>query len=130
MEKKNVFICVSESQRNPKRCERYRMCEQYAKKTNLNVKGVFKFQYDNFEKSKDNLLRTLEANSDVNIIMTSDCTRISRSIPRMMDLLIDLEKKDIAVYDVSQRKYITFRDILLNSTKGRYATKQRKELKV
>ena len=102
---------------------------QYAKKANLNVKGVFKFQYDNFEKSKDNLLRTLEANSDVNIIMISDCTRISRSIPRMMDLLIDLEKKDIAVYDVSQREYITFRDILLNSTKGRYATKRRKELR-
>lgn len=93
MKKKNVFICISESQRNPERYERYNMCEQYAKETNLNVKGVFKFQYDNFEKSKDNLLRTLEANSDVNIIMISDCTRISRSIPRMMDLLIDLEKK-------------------------------------
>ena len=129
MEKKNVFICISESQRNPERCERYSMCEQYAKKANLNVKGVFKFQYDNFEKSKDNLLRTLEANSDVNITMISDCTRISRSIPRMMDFLISLEKKDIAVYDVSQQKYITYRNILLNSTKQRYATKRRKGLR-
>lgn len=38
MEKKNVFICILESQRNPERCERYSMCEQYAKKANLNVK--------------------------------------------------------------------------------------------
>ncbi len=93
MKKKTVFICISESQSNPERCERYRMCEQYANEANLNVRGVFKFQYDDFENSKDNLLRTLEANSDVSIIMISDCTRISRSIPRMMDLLIDLEKK-------------------------------------
>lgn len=117
MEKKNVFICILESQRNPERCERYSMCEQYAKKANLNVKGVFKFQYDNFEKSKDNLLRTLEANSNVNIIMISDCTRISRSITRMLDFLISLSRKDIAVYDVNQKKYITYRDVLLNSTR-------------
>lgn len=78
---------------------------------------MFKFQYDNFEKSKDNLLRTLEANSNVNIIMISDCTRISRSITRMLDFLISLSRKDIAVYDVNQKKYITYRDVLLNSTR-------------
>lgn len=117
MKKKNVFICISESQRNPERYERYNMCEQYAKETNLNVKEVFKFQYDDFEQSKNNLLRALETSPDVNTIIISDCTRISRSITRMLDFLISLSRKDIAVYDVNQKKYITYRDVLLNSAR-------------
>lgn len=118
MKKKNVFICISESQRNLERYERYNMCEQYAKVTNLNVKEVFKFQYDDFEQSKNNLLRALETSPDVNTIIISDWTRISRSIPKMIDFLISLERKDIVVYDVRQEKYITYRDVLLlNSTK-------------
>lgn len=126
MDKKNCIICLSKSQRNPKRSERYSLCQQYAKEVNFNVKEVFKFQYDDFEQSKNNLLRNLKTSPDVNTIIISDCTRISRSIPKMIDFLISLERKDIVVHDVRQEKYVTFRDILLNSTKEKYATKEGK----
>lgn len=117
MDKKNCIICLSKSQRNPKRSERYSLCQQYAKEANLNVRGVFKFQYDDFESSKDNLLRNLGTSSDVNTIIISDWTRISRSITKMLDFLISLSRKDIAVYDVNQKKYFTYRDVLLNSAR-------------
>ena len=41
----NSVICISESQKNPKRYENLSMCKQYAKEEEgCNVKDVFKFQ--------------------------------------------------------------------------------------
>lgn len=35
----NSVICISESQKNPKRYENLSMCKQYAKEEGCNVKG-------------------------------------------------------------------------------------------
>ena len=127
----NSVICISESQKNPKRYENLSMCKQYAKEEEgCNVKDVFKFQYDDFEQSLKDLMRTLESNPEVNTIIISNWARISRWLSRIMDFLTALDRRGIAVYDVSMGKYIAYLDIALSSilklTERESVTKQRK----
>ena len=61
---------------------------------------MFKFQYDDFEQSLKDLIRTLESNSEANTIIISNWTRISRWLSRIMDFLTALDRRGIAVYDV------------------------------
>ena len=129
----NAVICISESQKNPKRYENFSICEQYAKEADCNVKEVFKFQYDDFEQSLKDLIRTLESNSEVNTIIISNWTRISRLATKVMYFLVDLHRKGIAVYDVRMGKYITYWDIELSSilklTERESVTKRKKRLR-
>ena len=127
----NSVICISESQKNPKRYENLSMCKQYAKEEEgCNVKDVFKFQYDDFEQSLKDLMRTLESNPEVNTIIISNWARISRWLSRIMDFLTALDRRGISVYDVSMGKYIAYLDIALSSilklTERESVTKQRK----
>jgi len=128
--KQNAIICISESHKNPKWYENFSICEQYVKEADCNVKEVFKFQHDDFEQSLKDLIRTLESNSEVNTIIISNWTRISRWLSRIMDFLTALDRRGIAVYDVSVGKYITYLDIALSSilklTERESVTKQRK----
>ncbi len=130
----NSVICISESQKNPKRYENLSMCKQYAKEEEgCNVKDVFKFQYDDFEQSLKDLMRTLESNPEVNTIIISNWARISRWLSRIMDFLTALDRRGIAVYDVSMGKYITYWDIELSSilklTERESVTKRKKRLR-
>lgn len=129
----NAVICISESQKNPKRYENFSICEQYAKEADCNVKEVFKFQYDDFEQSLKDLIRTLESNSEVNTIIISNWTRISRWLSRIMDFLTALDRRGIAVYDFRMGKYITYWDIELSSilklTERESVTKRKKRLR-
>ena len=129
----NSVICISESQKNPKRYENLSMCKQYAKEAGCNVKDVFKFQYDDFEQSLKDLMRTLESNPEVNTIIISNWARISRWLSRIMDFLTALDRRGIAVYDVRMGKYITYWDIELSSilklTERESVTKQKKRLR-
>lgn len=90
---------------------------------------MFKFQYDDFEQSLKDLIRTLESNSEANTIIISNWTRISRWLSRIMDFLTALDRRGIAVYDVSMGKYIAYLDIALSSilklTERESVTKQR-----
>lgn len=105
--KQNAIICVSESQKNPKRYENLSVCEQYAKEANCNVEGVFKFQYDDFNQSKKDLIEYLEKCSNVKTLIIYNFTRISRSVDRFMDFLRDLQVRGIAVFDVRLGHNIT-----------------------
>ena len=109
--KENVVICVSESQKNPKRYENLSVCEQYAKEANCNVEGVFKFQYDDFNQSKKDLIGYLEKCSNVKTLIISNFTRISRSVDRIMEFLNDLHKRGISVFDVRLGQNITMTDV-------------------
>ena len=129
----NSVICISESQKNPKRYENLSMCKQYAKEAGCNVNDVFKFQYDDFEQSKKDLIRSLESNPEINTIIISNWTRISRLATKVMYFLVDLHRKGIAVYDVRMGKYITYWDIELSSilklTERESVTKRKKRLR-
>lgn len=105
--KQDVVICVSESQKNPKRYESLSMCEQYAKEANYNVRGVFRFQYDDFNQSKEELIGYLEKCSEAKSLIISNFTRISRRVDRYMDFLHDLQKRGISVFDVRLGQNIT-----------------------
>ena len=109
--KENVVICVSESQKNPKRYENLSVCEQYAKEADCNIRGVFKFQYDDFNQSKKDLIGYLERCSNVKTLIISNFTRISRRIDRVMDFLHDLQARGISVFDVRLVQDITMTDI-------------------
>lgn len=94
---------------------------------------MFKFQYDDFEQSLKDLIRTLESNSEVNTIIISNWTRISRWLSRIMDFLTALDRRGIAVYDFRMGKYITYWDIELSSilklTERESVTKRKKRLR-
>ena len=105
--KQSAIICVSESQKNPKRHENLSICEQYAKEANCNVRGVFRFQYDDFNQSKEDLIGYLEKCSEAKSLIISNFTRISRRVDRYMDFLHDLQKRGISVFDVRLGQYIT-----------------------
>lgn len=105
--KQDVVICVSESLKNPKRYESLSMCEQYAKEANYNVRGVFRFQYDDFNQSKEELIGYLEKCSEAKSLIISNFTRISRRVDRYMDFLHDLQKRGISVFDVRLGQNIT-----------------------
>lgn len=105
--KQNAIICVSESQKNPKRYESLSMCEQYAKEANCNVRGVFIFQYDDFNQSKEDLIGYLEKCSEAKSLIISNFTRISRRVDSLMDFLHDLQKRGISVFDVRLGQHIT-----------------------
>lgn len=109
------------------------MCKQYAKEEGCNVKDVFKFQYDDFEQSLKDLMRTLESNPEVNTIIISNWARISCWLSRIMDFLTALDRRGIAVYDVRMGKYITYWDIELSSilklTERESVTKRKKRLR-
>ena len=107
----DTIICVSESQKNPKRYENLSVCEQYAKEADCNIRGVFKFQYDDFNQSKKDLIGYLERCSNVKTLIISNFTRISRRIDRVMDFLHDLQARGISVFDVRLVQDITMTDI-------------------
>lgn len=109
--KQNAIICVSESQKNPKRYENFSMCEQYAKEADCNVRGVFKFQYDDFNQSKRDLIGYLEKCSNIKTLIISNFTRISRRVDRVMDFLHDLQVRGISVFDVRLGQNITMTDV-------------------
>ena len=122
----NSVICISESQKNPKRYENLSMCKQYAKEEGCNVKDVFKFQYDDFEQSLKDLMRTLESNPEVNTIIISNWARISRWLSRIMDFLTALDRRGIAVYDVSWDIELSS---ILKLTERETVTKRKKRLR-
>ena len=107
----NTIICVSESQKNPNRYENLNMCEQYAKEAGCNVQGIFKFQYDDFNQSKKDLIEYLEKSSNVKTLIISNFTRISRRVDRVMDFLHDLQMGGISVFDVRLGQKVTMTDV-------------------
>lgn len=109
--KENVIICVSESQKNPKRYENLSMCEQYAKEADCDVRGIFKFQYDDFNQSKKDLIEYLEKCSNSKTLIISNFTRISRRVDRVMEFLNDLHRRGISVFDVHLGQSITMTDV-------------------
>ena len=104
-------MCIAESQKNPKRYENLSVCEQYAKEANCNVEGVFKFQYDDFNQSKKDLIGCLEKCSNVKTLIISNFKRISRRVDRIMEFLHDLHLRGISVFDVRLGQNITLTDV-------------------
>lgn len=109
--KEDVIICVSESQKNPKRYKNLSMCEQYAKEADCDVRGIFKFQYDDFNQSKKDLIEYLEKCSNSKTLIISNFTRISRRVDRVMEFLNDLHRRGISVFDVHLGQNITMTDV-------------------
>lgn len=109
--KQNAIICISESQKNPKRYENLSVCEQYANEANCNVEEVFKFQYDDFSQSKKDLIEYLEKCSNVKTLIISNFTRISRRVNRIIEFLHDLHLRGISVFDVRLGQNLTMTDV-------------------
>ena len=87
------------------------MCEQYAKEADCDVRGIFKFQYDDFNQSKKDLIEYLEKCSNSKTLIISNFTRISRRVDRVMEFLNDLHRRGISVFDVHLGQNITMTDV-------------------